>query len=654
MDRLIKFRTIVEHDSNLYYVGTESANIRTTFPYSIPHADVTLQSSSAPVHLDDIIRIQVSVTTTDCSQDVWVDLFSGRINHVGARHSTKGTLTIKARDHAQELVYTANNTSYGHTNYTTGEHVQDLISEFCNRLSDASPSLIDTAGSTNVGSYYVSAYKKYCIDMIRDWELREKYGYRLSTVPDYNADGTLNTAYVKWEAIPSTVNEAVKAIEGSTRFEDAEFFTSLENLYNFAIYFGQTTSGGGINGTDSDATSQSSYDRRDYIDTDNSVPYTSYLSYKAAAIVDRYKDPIVSGDVTLAGTTEVEAGDLVYCHFPEIILEGNYVDGNYRVHGITQILDSNGWNTRLTVGENDISISDWLATITKREKNNTISISSTATTQDIDHSEILNSGTINHSAIDSHIQTVDGNPHGVTKGYVGLGNVTNDAQLKRADNDWNFSVVLPSATDRLLIEQFGSAKKQINIGDISHNLLDDKGSNTHAQIDSHISNTSNPHSVDKTDVGLGNVTNDAQITTTDIDSNELAAINGASSPSGGNVFATMNDVSGGGVPSGVICMWMGTEASIPSGWSKYTGFAGRFVIGENGTYSKGSTGGSATHTLTVDEIPSHRHWRGNDTHGTEESASWYENGHAYTDYAGGGNSHNNMPPYIAVFFIQKN
>jgi len=62
-----------------------------------------------------------------------------------------------------------------------------------------------------------------------------------------------------------------------------------------------------------------------------------------------------------------------------------------------------------------------------------------------------------------------------------------------------------------------------------HVDLANKGTNTHTQIDSHISNTSNPHSVDKTDVGLSNVpntdcTNASNITTGTLSSSVLPPV----------------------------------------------------------------------------------------------------------------------------------
>lgn len=67
------------------------------------------------------------------------------------------------------------------------------------------------------------------------------------------------------------------------------------------------------------------------------------------------------------------------------------------------------------------------------------------------------------------------------------------------------------------------------------------------------------------------------------------------------------------------------------------------------------TGGEKTHTLTESEIPSHRHTiytTSGDTTGsgslpnrTNDSGSYDQN----TGYAGGGDAHNNLQPYIVVY-----
>jgi microcystin-dependent protein len=90
----------------------------------------------------------------------------------------------------------------------------------------------------------------------------------------------------------------------------------------------------------------------------------------------------------------------------------------------------------------------------------------------------------------------------------------------------------------------------------------------------------------------------------------------------------------------------------------------RFLLGSGATYASGQTGGESTHTLTADEMPKHQHAIGYGNNGayvTLNSGSntgnyllpWEANkGYSAADLvaleAGGGNPHNNMPPYLVV------
>lgn len=88
-----------------------------------------------------------------------------------------------------------------------------------------------------------------------------------------------------------------------------------------------------------------------------------------------------------------------------------------------------------------------------------------------------------------------------------------------------------------------------------------------------------------------------------------------------------------------------------------------FLLGAGDTYTAGDTGGEATHTLTIDEMPSHNHIiRGWQYNGKSETAGSMqvdsrttrtnENSKS-TLNTGGGQAHNNMPPYLTVYMWKR-
>ncbi len=145
------------------------------------------------------------------------------------------------------------------------------------------------------------------------------------------------------------------------------------------------------------------------------------------------------------------------------------------------------------------------------------------------------------------------------------------------------------------------------------------------------------------------------------------------------------------VPKGTIVAWSGTENNIPANWHLCDGTNGtpdlrdKFVLGAGNNYSVGQTGGSSTASLSVENMPSHTHMvtgstssDGSHSHdinydsfghgntGTSYGLGSYsgsygtstagEHTHTITATAeatGGGQPHENMPPYYALCYIMR-
>ena len=127
------------------------------------------------------------------------------------------------------------------------------------------------------------------------------------------------------------------------------------------------------------------------------------------------------------------------------------------------------------------------------------------------------------------------------------------------------------------------------------------------------------------------------------------------------------------LPKGVIVMWSGSQASIPSGWALCNGLNGtpdlrnRFIVGAGHSYSVGATGGADSVTLTINQMPYHAHEYFGDDHlivgatyaysrsGMDAISDSKSGASAFfkTTYKGSDQPHENRPPYYALCFIMK-
>ena len=138
-----------------------------------------------------------------------------------------------------------------------------------------------------------------------------------------------------------------------------------------------------------------------------------------------------------------------------------------------------------------------------------------------------------------------------------------------------------------------------------------------------------------------------------------------------------------GFVSGMIMMWSGSIATIPSGWLLCNGSSGtpdlrnRFVVGAGSTYSVGGTGGSAdaivvshTHTGTTATDGLHQHTfqvqsnapsgssgtpaSGDGAGVSRNTSNAGTHSHTFTTNSTGSSGTNaNLPPYYALAYIMK-
>ena len=127
------------------------------------------------------------------------------------------------------------------------------------------------------------------------------------------------------------------------------------------------------------------------------------------------------------------------------------------------------------------------------------------------------------------------------------------------------------------------------------------------------------------------------------------------------------------VPIGLIALWGRPASEIPAGWREYVNLRGKMPIGLDPDYVKKpedsqdyqlnsllKQGGERSHKLTIEEMPRHSHNVENiprvatdvDRGGLSSHFSLDDTTSRTSSSTGGDQSHNNMPPYRVVQFIE--
>ena len=128
---------------------------------------------------------------------------------------------------------------------------------------------------------------------------------------------------------------------------------------------------------------------------------------------------------------------------------------------------------------------------------------------------------------------------------------------------------------------------------------------------------------------------------------------------------TLDQILGLVHPVGSIYMSINNVSPATLFGGKWVQIKGRFLLGASDVYKANTTGGEATHALTTDEMPEHRHsiYYPNAGGPYGDAALSYPEGSGTdktweaemckTQSAGGSAAHNNMPPYLVVYMWRR-
>jgi hypothetical protein len=260
MLREVGVRAVIQRNNatrDKYYPAVVSASTTHSYPFSVPSATIEIVTNTnsktsgytSPFKVDDIIRLQVYTKMNTNEKTVWEELFSGRIRSIKGTYGSKNTTEIFAVGHLEEAEWSLIEEDY---TYSSNIDATDILNRLYNvaKTTD-SPAMtgykrvitFDHAYALDgikIPEYSTKKDQTHVSDVFSEIEKISGSDWYIDCFPVYDIDQNLADIFLTWSPFPSTPTENYKIIEGTERFIECDFESSIEELVTFYKVSGDT------------------------------------------------------------------------------------------------------------------------------------------------------------------------------------------------------------------------------------------------------------------------------------------------------------------------------------------------------------------------------------------------------------------------------
>jgi hypothetical protein len=343
---------------NKFYPTLISASTTDQYPFSIPTADISVVTNStqgtngysAPVTVDDHIRLQVCVKNKANQKTAWKDIFQGTIQETAYSNGPQNKTSLHCVGYMDEVSWTLIEET---KSWSTTTDARDIFGYLINDKVYHRRLIVDPTyalSGVTYTNYNTSIGQNYLSDVVSDMEKYSGYTYRASALPVYDVNRNLNAVYLSWKPLSTIATDKYKVIEGTTRYISSEFSSSIEDLINQYTVDGSSDVVGNYH-TSIDSPSVALYGKRAKVDSFNWIDSILGCTKIADSCLSDLKDAHLSGSAVLIGTPDATVGDLVYCKSPSQKVAGSPINTNMTVYRVAHNISADGkFTTALNLG----------------------------------------------------------------------------------------------------------------------------------------------------------------------------------------------------------------------------------------------------------------------------------------------------------------